>query len=199
MALRAFRPLLAKVRTSRASAPRSATIAASANAAPATPAAAAAEPAAAVSKFRPVGLTAPEAARLAANPPIQPQFFTRTKTSAGIGAPVPLSTPQPLDPRHFRLPNVLFKMVRVGPRNVSPVTKPLVGLANSRKQTRGAPIQPRPVPREHDPYLVAFRVPLNFNKLQIRNYLEELYKIDIVSVNTLIYLGMNRQRQRQQQ
>jgi ribosomal protein L23 len=39
---------------------------------------------------------------------------------------------------------------------------------------------------------VCFKVPLNVNKMQIRNYLEEIYKLDIVKVDTSILLGKRR-------
>jgi ribosomal protein L23 len=77
-----------------------------------------------------------------------------------------------MDPRFFRLPNLLFTMVRVGK-------------SQSKVDLKG----PVVIPRELDPKLVAFRVPLNVNKIQIRNYLEELYKVDVEKVHTLIYLG----------
>lgn len=48
---------------------------------------------------------------------------------------------------------------------------------------------PIAIPKENDPKLVAFRVPMKLNKIQIRNYLEELYKVEIEKVHTLIYLG----------
>lgn len=76
------------------------------------------------------------------------------------------------DPRFFRLPNILFRMVRV-----------------HRLPGKSDPTKPVAVPRELDPKLVAFRVPLNLNKIQIRNYLEELYQVEVEKVHTMIMLG----------
>jgi len=104
-----------------------------------------------------------------------------------IGEPVLERTAGPLDPRHFRLPNESFIMIRVNPLHKS--DKIVAGGPSSRRNTRGAPVEETAVPREKDPYLVAFRVPLHYNKMQIRNYLEEIYRISIVDVRTLIYLG----------
>ena len=36
---------------------------------------------------------------------------------------------------------------------------------------------------------INFKVPLHYNKYQIKNYLEEIYKVKVKSVNTAIYLG----------
>jgi ribosomal protein L23 len=36
---------------------------------------------------------------------------------------------------------------------------------------------------------VHFKVPLNFNKFQIKNYLEELYGVRVLKVNTSIFVG----------
>jgi ribosomal protein L23 len=45
-----------------------------------------------------------------------------------------------------------------------------------------------PVPAD----VVVFKVPLHYNKIMIKNYLEELYKIGVKKVNTAIYLGKTR-------
>jgi len=87
----------------------------------------------------------------------------------------------PFDVRQFRLPNIWMRMLRVRPSVTAP---------------RSKFVRENPIPREHDPCLVAFRVPLNVNKIQIRNYLEEIYKIDVVKVNTMIYLGKERRSHR---
>lgn len=42
------------------------------------------------------------------------------------------------------------------------------------------------------PNTAVFRVPLDMNRLQIKDYLEELYRIPVVRVNTMIYLGKHR-------
>ncbi len=42
------------------------------------------------------------------------------------------------------------------------------------------------------PNEVAFRVPLNMNKIQIKSYLEEIYRVPVMNVNTAIYLGKKR-------
>ena len=39
---------------------------------------------------------------------------------------------------------------------------------------------------------VNFRVPLNFNKFQIKNYLEEIYGVKVSKVHTAIYLGQRK-------
>jgi len=36
---------------------------------------------------------------------------------------------------------------------------------------------------------VVFRVPLNMNKIQIKDYIEEIYKVPVVRVNTSIFIG----------
>jgi len=42
------------------------------------------------------------------------------------------------------------------------------------------------------PDVVVFKVPLHYNKIMIKNYLEELYKVSVKKVNTAIYLGKSR-------
>ncbi len=42
------------------------------------------------------------------------------------------------------------------------------------------------------PNTIALRVPLNMNKFQIKSYLENLYGIRVLKVNTLIQLGKTR-------
>jgi len=126
------------------------------------------------------------------------QFTTQPLDRDGnpVGGAKLLRTAGPLDPRHFRLPNASFIMVRVNARHKYN-KKIITGGPSSRKNTRGAPVvEVADAPREKDPYLVAFRVPLNYNKLQIRNYLEEIYKIDVVDVRTMIYLGKERRNYR---
>lgn len=39
---------------------------------------------------------------------------------------------------------------------------------------------------------VCFKVPLNVNKMQVKNYLEEIYKVKVQKVNTSILLGKRR-------
>jgi hypothetical protein len=122
------------------------------------------------------------------------QFTTQPLDRDGnpIGSPELLRSADggPLDPRHFRLPNESFIMVRIHPLHKYN-KKIITGGPESRKNTRGAKVPVPAIPREKDPYLVAFRVPLHYNKLQIRNYLEEIYKIDVVDVHTMIYLGQH--------
>lgn len=40
--------------------------------------------------------------------------------------------------------------------------------------------------------VVVFKVPLTMNKIQIKDYLEEIYRVPVVRVNTAIYLGKTR-------
>lgn len=40
--------------------------------------------------------------------------------------------------------------------------------------------------------VVVFRVPLDYNKKQIENYLTEIYQVEVLKVNTLIQLGKMR-------
>lgn len=89
-----------------------------------------------------------------------------------------ISSRFPKDPRFFRLPNQIFTMIKID-KTGGPVN----------------PNAPLTVPKERDPKLVAFKVPLNFNKIQIRNYLEEIYKVEIEKVHTLIYLGTQQHTQ----
>mmetsp|Transcript_27359 Transcript_27359/g.38702 ORF Transcript_27359/g.38702 Transcript_27359/m.38702 type:complete len:134 (-) Transcript_27359:234-635(-) len=42
---------------------------------------------------------------------------------------------------------------------------------------------------------VVLRVPMKFNKLQIANYLEEIYKVKVLKVNTLITIGKTKMYQ----
>jgi len=44
-------------------------------------------------------------------------------------------------------------------------------------------------PRDTPANQCVFRVPMTFNKFQIKNYLEEIYKIKVLKVNTLIMVG----------
>jgi len=43
--------------------------------------------------------------------------------------------------------------------------------------------------KQLSPNTVAFRVPLNMNKLQIKNYLEQIYMVSVKRVRTLVCLG----------
>jgi large subunit ribosomal protein L23 len=44
-----------------------------------------------------------------------------------------------------------------------------------------------------DPDTVVFKVPMKFNKYQIKNYLEQIYKVKVTRVNTLIMKGKSKQ------
>jgi len=39
------------------------------------------------------------------------------------------------------------------------------------------------------PNKTVFRVPMKMNKIMIANYLEEIYKVNVTKVNTMVYLG----------
>lgn len=43
--------------------------------------------------------------------------------------------------------------------------------------------------KEVDPDTVVFKVPINYNKFQIKSYLEQIYKVEVLQVNTLIMRG----------
>ena len=48
-----------------------------------------------------------------------------------------------------------------------------------------------PVAMEHAPnrYVATFETPLDFNKIDIRNYLSSVYGMDVLKVNTLVQQG----------
>jgi ribosomal protein L23 len=46
-----------------------------------------------------------------------------------------------------------------------------------------------PPPQYAPANVFRFQVPLNYNKIQIKNYLEKLYNVKITKVNTVIYTG----------